>query len=295
MKEEITQLRYSDIEVDEMDYADDNVAFHRSFSELPIDKGTLRIDMYLLAACVKGRMSVEINSRRYEMGEYDIIVSSPNSVLTNYMASTDFEGAVLCLSKKAIMESFPENDLLDKVLFLIDNPIIHITEESAAMLGHLVNAVDVKLKSNKAQYKKQVMLALVKAAICEILSNVVLPERHVSTSRKPGSGDELFKQFLRLLAETSVKPRSMGWYADRLCVTPKYLSAVCSEKSGKTAYKWITDMVVKDIVYWLKNSSRSIKEISVLLNFPNESFFGKYCRQHLGMSPLKYREMLNKE
>lgn len=296
MTEEITQLRYSDIEVDEMDYADDNIAFHRNFSELPIDKGTLRIDMYLLAACVKGRMSVEMNNHRHEIGEYDIIVSSPNSVLTNYMTSPDFEGAVLCLSKKAIMECFPENDLLDKVIYLIDNPIVKINKESATMMHHMMCAVDVKLRSKNTQYKKQVMLSLVKAAICEILSNVVMPEEdNGGGSRQSASRDELFKQFLKLLTETRVKPRSMEWYAQRLCVTPKYLSAVCKQSSGKTAYRWITEFVVKDIVYWLRNSSRSIKEISVLLDFPNESFFGKYCREHLGMSPSKYRQTMNGE
>jgi AraC-like DNA-binding protein len=67
---------------------------------------------------------------------------------------------------------------------------------------------------------------------------------------------------------------------------------VCKQVSGKTALEWINEYVLIDVRHWLKNSDKSVKEIADLLNFPNLSFFGKYCRAHLGMSPLKYRREL---
>ncbi len=82
----------------------------------------------------------------------------------------------------------------------------------------------------------------------------------------------------------------IGFYANQLYVTPKYLSAVCKEVSGQTASELITQYMVKDILYLLRNSQKSIKEIANELNFPNLSFFGKYVKQHLGMSPKQYRE-----
>ena len=105
------------------------------------------------------------------------------------------------------------------------------------------------------------------------------------------SGENLFKEFISLLSSSYPKERMIGFYANQLYVTPKYLSAVCKEVSGQTASELITQYMVKDILYLLRNSQKSIKEIANELNFPNLSFFGKYVKQHLGMSPKQYREI----
>ena len=73
-------------------------------------------------------------------------------------------------------------------------------------------------------------------------------------------------------------------------ITPKYLSAVCKEASGQTASELINQYVVKDIVYLLHQPDKSIKDIAFELDFPNLSFFGKYVKKHLGMSPKMYRK-----
>lgn len=84
----------------------------------------------------------------------------------------------------------------------------------------------------------------------------------------------------------------VSFYADKLNVTPKYLSAVCKEISGHTASDIINQYVVKDVEALLKRSGRSIKEVANELMFPNLSFFGKYVKKHLGVSPKQYREKL---
>ena len=75
----------------------------------------------------------------------------------------------------------------------------------------------------------------------------------------------------------------------------QYLSIVCKRHSQKTAIEWITEYTLSDITYYLRSTNRSIKEISAILGFSNTSFFGKYVREHLHMSPLKYRESLRKK
>ncbi len=89
-----------------------------------------------------------------------------------------------------------------------------------------------------------------------------------------------------------VKPRSVTFYANQLCVTPKYLSTVCKQISGRTAFDWINEYVQTDIRHLLKFSQMPIKEIAEALQFPNVSFFGKYCRMRLGQSPTALRRQL---
>jgi AraC-like DNA-binding protein len=80
------------------------------------------------------------------------------------------------------------------------------------------------------------------------------------------------------------------WYANELCISPKYLSALCKKNSGKTANEWITEHVLEDIRYYLKQTDYSIKQICDLLGFPNPSFFGRYVKDHFGQTPAYFRQ-----
>ena len=107
--------------------------------------------------------------------------------------------------------------------------------------------------------------------------------------------DSLFQTFMKKLTSMEVKPRSVTWYAEQLCVTPKYLTFVCRESCGRTAFDLINEAVLTDVRYQLKYSQKSIKEIADYLDFPNISFFGKFVRRHVGCSPKEYRRLLQAE
>ncbi len=88
---------------------------------------------------------------------------------------------------------------------------------------------------------------------------------------------------------TDVKRQKVESYAKELCISPKYLTAVCKKNSGKTANEWITEHVLEDIRYYLKQTDLSLKQICDRLGFPNQSFFGKYVKDHFGMTPMEFR------
>ena len=82
----------------------------------------------------------------------------------------------------------------------------------------------------------------------------------------------------------------MEFYADKMCLTPKYLSKVIKEKSSKSASEWIDNYVTLEARALLKSTNMTIRQISDELNFPSQSFFGKYFKRHQGMSPKEYRK-----
>ena len=86
--------------------------------------------------------------------------------------------------------------------------------------------------------------------------------------------------------------REVKAYAEQMLVTPKYLSAVCKEKSGRTAMEWITEAMVRNIKYYLQQTNLTIKEIAFKMDFPDVSFFCKYTKKHLGKTPLEYRQSI---
>ena len=87
-----------------------------------------------------------------------------------------------------------------------------------------------------------------------------------------------------------MKHRTVEAYASELCISSKYLTAICKKQSGKTANDWIREQVLEDIRYYLLQSDLSIKQICDRLGFPNPSFFCKFVKDHFGMTPLQFRQ-----
>ena len=102
--------------------------------------------------------------------------------------------------------------------------------------------------------------------------------------------DALFARFIRLLELHFRTERRVSWYAEQLCITPKYLSETVKLVSKRTPNEWIDSYVILEIRVLLKNSTKSIKEITDELCFPNQSFLGKYFKEHVGMSPTEFRK-----
>ena len=100
----------------------------------------------------------------------------------------------------------------------------------------------------------------------------------------------MFAKFIRLLEENFRKERRVGWYANKMGITAKYLSEIVKNVSKRTPNEWIDSYVILEIRVMLKNSTRTIGQITEDLNFPNQSFLGKFFKEHVGVSPTEYRK-----
>lgn len=291
-KDHIRQIGFDQMKDNkDVDYMDDGVAFHTDIRELPIENGSMQVNMFTVVACICGKLQVELNTLAYTIQPNEILVCLPNSVIDNCMLSPDFDGVVLCLSQRGILEQISENEIWDKAFHFTENPIVRVSEDSLHMFELYGSMLMRKVKMDRSPFYREIIVSIVKAALYELLANVE------NKSASYGRGlikqrEVLFKNFIDLLSMTRIKPRNVSWYAEQLCITPKYLSTVSKQVSGKTAFDWINEYILVDIRFWLKNTNKSIKEIADLLEFPNISFFGKYCRTHFGVSPTEYRKRL---
>lgn len=245
--------------------------------------------MVTIGICFKGRMQLDINDCPYQVMPNDILISPPNAYIKNAWLSPDFECNILCLSLRVVADFIPENRLWNKINMLSAYPIIHVDNENLHIFELCMKMLKEKLRASSSKYKKEIVYSIVKTYLLELLENINMDE----PSQKEFSRKEiLFKNFMKLITSQTIKPRSLTWYSDKLYVTPKYLSTICKEVSGKTAFVWINEYVVNDIKHLLLNTDKSIKEIADYYKFPNCSFFGKYMKKHTGYSPGEYRRFL---
>ena len=239
---------------------------------------------------LQGELVLETNIKRHKLKQKQILIYLPyNKTITGYTTSNNFEVKILCLSEKIMMDNFSMgNELWEKSFTLREEPIIDINEEVYKLFECYGNLLNQRYSMQGRSFHKEVITSLMKAFLYELLNevgqSVETPGKHLLKQ-----GDILFKKFITLLSETNIKPRMVSWYAQQLCVTPKYLSTTCKNVSGKSATVWINQYVMKDISHMLIHSEKSIKEISDYMNFPNLSFFGKYVKSHFGISPKEYR------
>lgn len=275
----------------EMDYMDGDIAILDDLKEIP-HFDTIKLNAILILICTEGKLQLNMNTNAHTVYPNDILLCLPNIILNNCMISPDFRGKVLCLSTRIIQQFLPlEKDIWNKIFHINQNPILHIGEEGAVLFKQYYSLISLKINQPRHAYYKNVMLSLIHASLYELLADM---DKYVTSSAPDSTRqtDCLFRKFIELLSNSEVKKRSVSHYAEQLFVTPKYLSSVCKQVSGKTAFEWINDYVIEDITYLLKYSDKSIKEIYQYLDFPNISFFGKYVKAHLGVSPTEYRKMI---
>ena len=99
-----------------------------------------------------------------------------------------------------------------------------------------------------------------------------------------------FRNFIELLNEHSIREREVQFYAKKLGITPKYLSALCIAYSGKNASTWIDEYVIVRAKELLREQRYSVREVGEILNFPSQSFFGRYFKRNMGISPKVFME-----
>ena len=120
------------------------------------------------------------------------------------------------------------------------------------------------------------------------LSNVIYKMQCINDKRQTRA-ESIFTQFILLVEQNFRHERRVSWYGQQMCISPKYLSETIKQVSRRTPNEWIDNYVTLEIRVLLRNSTKSIKEIAQELHFPNQSFLGKYFKEHVGMSPSEYR------
>ena len=261
-----------------IDSIDNDFAIFNSIKEVPVSEYPSRIDLAVVAVCRTGFCRIGINLKEYNVESNSLVITLLSQIIQLFEVSPDFSGAFIAVSKNFVDNMFPNfKELLP--IFLYECDMNCILEYHAFLWK--------KVKMSDNIYRKGVARGILQAMFYDVCNIFRMHMDVVKKSRK----EELFELFIKSVYEHYKKERSVSFYAGKLYVTPKYLSSLVKAVSGKTAGEWIAEIVVLESKVLLKSSSKSIQEISVELNFANQSFFGKYFKQHTGMSPYAYKKI----
>lgn len=241
-----------------------------------------------IAICLAGNAEFSLDLKHYKIKKGDIYVVFPFSVFNVIDKSDDFEGVCL-IGSAELFKGIQLPSSTDYYLYIKDNPCISLSEEGQKKLIETCDLVVQKYDCIDHPFRMETTSSAFKILYYEIAAmyKVGKPIAQEFVPRK----DMLVRRFMYLLAKNYQVHRDVDYYANELCITPRYLSSVMKDKTGSGALSWINDMVITQAKALLQDSRLSVLQISEKLNFPNSSFFGQYFKKYAGMTPKKFRDM----
>ncbi len=270
-------------------YLDDGLILTDRIADAHIPSEPTRLNFIIMALCKKGRAQYSIDTREQMVKPGDLLFVSERHIIDNYMASPDFECLCIIVSTE-FYHGFVQNvkNVSSLLLFSMNNPVVSLTPREIQVYSNYYYTIREKIEDTQHHYRIELVKALLLAMFYD-MSNVIwrVEQRGEKSQTR---ADAIFAKFIHLLEENFRQERRVAWYASQLCITPKYLSEVVKQISKRTTNEWIDNYVLLEIRVLLRNSSKSIKQICDELHFPNQSFLGKYFKEHIGISPSEYRK-----
>ncbi len=270
-------------------YLDEGLILSDRIADAPIPNEPTRMNFILMALCKHGRAQYAIDTREQTVKPGDLLFISERHIIDNYMSSPDFECLCIMVSTE-FYHGFIQNvkNVSSLLLFSMNNPVVSLTPREMQVYSNYYQTIREKMSDHEHHYRTDLVKALLLAMFYDMSNVIWRVEQQGAKSQT--RADVIFAQFIRLLEQHFRKERRVSWYAEQLCITPKYLAEIVKQVSKRTPNEWIDNYVVLEIRVLLKNSTKSIKEISDELQFPNQSFLGKYFKEHIGVSPSQYRK-----
>ena len=241
---------------------------------------------------LQGSMELLVNLRRLEVHPGQTVVMMPGCILEGQTMSRDIRFCGIMIDSE-YMETMRKSVGLHIDLTRRYHSYALHTLTPAAMENYIkmYKLICKELASNDYEYKKEVI-----QRYCEIwvLKNISLNDEgdiKPELSRPLNRREQIFHDFLTLLEQNFMQERSISFYAGRMCLTPKYLSTIIKDVSGKHGMQWIDEYVTLEAKALLRNSNLTVKEVSDQLHFPSQSMFGRFFKKMTGYSPKQYKQL----
>ena len=296
--EEVTFQTLANNEDIQIGYSDNDIVVVDSIQQFT-EINTAHVAMNAVVICTDGKVQAQMNGKQMELHKNQVAIVPQDVTVTDVMVSPNFNLKAMFLTNR-ILQSFlrEKMSIWNDMMYIHRQHVVTMDEDEILFYTYFYDMLTLTITKGKDNpLHTDVIQSLLRSAIlafCGRMKLMLSSETSQADAASSHDNEKMtskvhFQHFLDLLHSNDVKRHTVEAYASELCISPKYLTAVCKKNSGKTANEWITEHVLEDIRYYLRQTDLSIKQICDKLAFPNPSFFGKYVKDHFGMTPLELR------
>ncbi len=244
--------------------------------------------------CHAGSAKVQFNAENLTLHKDSLLCIYPNVALKPIEVSEDFQGIALAFSQEAVIDSTTGfkieyfANIFVTPLKKLDNPLERNIISNLFDTLHTYSLLEKRFERNTDfVYGNVRNIILTLAEFTHKNAEKRFSANTFSTT------DNYFREFMKLLSQHSKTQHNVAFYADKLCITPKYLNEICRKKTQKTAKEVITRAVIAQIKSALMVSGSSVQRIAYEFNFCDQSSFGKYFKKAVGLAPMAFRNKHN--
>lgn len=283
-----------------IDYSDDDVIIIDNIKQLAEPNPT-RIKMNMVAIAKKGKAQVLFNGSSITFSANQLLICPPNTLFTDFMFSPDFEFKAIFLTNR-IIQSFLRDkiNIWNDMMYVVRRHVFTMQPIDVEFFSRYYDLLRLLIDAPADQYpyRTESIQSLLRGAFLGLCGALELLLKQENATQETASASAasphrhsttLFRHFLDLVNGDNSKARTVQQYASDLCVSPKYLTMVCKKASGKTANEWIREHIMEEIRYYLEQTDLTMKQISNQMEFSSPAFFGKYVKEHFGMTPIQMR------
>ena len=278
----------------------DELVVMENFGSLP--QGELSLDSHgLIVICTGGMAQFDYDGQQIQLRKNDLYLYMAHSVVCNFMSSPDFNCRQIWFSRSELwnINMYGEVSLAD-LAYLKQYPKVHLSDEDVTLLDDYFQLLCRRMRDQKPLLYSEIVRSLVSTMMLEMLCMMRRDKEQKAQAdfqEDNTSGfhrRRLADKFMRLVEQSDGRLRRVDDFANQLNITPKYLSTLLKETMSRRPSEMIKLFTLKAIERRLRFTDMTMQEIANDLKFPNASFFGKYVKEHLGMTPLEYRKKYQK-
>lgn len=261
--------------------------------ERKIEKGLpLRTEALWIVMVRKGEMKLNINYVPHIVTENSFMLLTEKYILQRTSVSEDFEGHYLIV-EPTYFRSILNNEqplITGSLRLLLKSPIVQLNSDEFDILRNSLKHLRWNMQRSGHTYQAKLVANALQNFIYEIWYFRILKSGNDVEEKKEGNREVIAAKFFRLLFAHNSKEREVAFYAEKLCVSPVYLSRSIKHVVGFPAIKIITNMVIYDATKLLRQPNVTVQQVAEELNFPDQASFSKYFKKNTGKSPMQYRE-----
>ncbi|MBQ9576057.1 MAG: AraC family transcriptional regulator [Muribaculaceae bacterium] len=287
----ITELDLHDVPqvYHNLKYNDGEIYFADNISSIPGLMKQFKVNFIAYVMVTAGKLTLDLNGITHQLDKNTSLFVDRKMVIDNVKHTEEFR-CIICAMSTDMGFAFFNKSLLQSIIHIMSNPVIKLEQNEVDLMMKYYELLLFKMDHQEMNFGRETVRDIIRCFAYDLLSNI---NKHLdgdNDGEMLRQGDRIYRRFMLLLAENTNVNRSVKSYADELYVSPKYLTSVCRRHSDYTASELIATSVVSRIKQLLLYSDLSIKEVAAEMGFDNLSFFGKYVKKHLGLSPNNYRK-----
>ena len=252
-----------------------------------------RIDAIVFFICTKGSATFSCNLKEYTLNEGSLLLIPPRCLFNRNETSDEHEGYVVFFDMDYLGEcNFNLKQFTSLMMQISENVCITLNDTELQRLMRSTSTLEALiLEQVTSSFRDDVIRSMVETLMyqfCEVFS-VRIDNKTTQGEDKLSRQENYFRRFIKELSEHYTERQNVTYYAEKLCISSRYLTTIVRKVSGLSVTDWMNKYLLMEAKYLLKYSDMSIQEIAYRLSFPDQSFFGKYFKQHTGVSPSTYR------